>query len=385
MPDHHPYHQLMLQAVEISRRGFGHTAPNPCVGALIVRDGIVLAEGWHNVYGGPHAERMALAEAREKGVELENCTMLVTLEPCNHHGKTPPCTEAILESGIRHVIIGAMDPNPKATGGAERLRLAGVAVENGVAERECLDNINDFIHFQQSNKRPYVILKLASTLDGRIATRSGHSQWISSPKSLKKVHWLRSRVQAVMVGAGTFYQDNPRLTARAEMLGHEVQEQPLAVIVSSRLPENFTKLEFAQNNLLFHLLRERPESTIFFTARDEAASSRAEALRGLGVWVYGLETADGGLNLEQGLELLRQKYNCYYILCEGGGRLGLNLLQHDLAQELLLFQAPKILGDNQAKPIFDGRAPERMDEAIKMRIADCRPSGDDLCIRFLNN
>lgn len=376
MADHHPYHHLMLQAVELSRRGFGRTAPNPCVGALIVRDGKVLAQGWHDRYGGPHAERMALAEAAQKGVSLEGASLLVTLEPCNHHGQTPPCTEAILESGIRHVVIGAMDPNPKAAGGAERLRAAGLAVETGVAEDECRDNIKDFLHFQSASKRPYVILKLAATLDGRIATRTGQSQWVSSPASLARVHWLRERVQAVMVGAGTFSLDNPRLNARADLLGHEPQNQPLAVVLCSRLPEN---------NSRFELLRERPESTIFFTSLAETAGARAEALRGRGVTVHGLDGEAGHLDLEEALEFLLARHACRYVLCEGGGKLGLALLRRGLADEFLLFLAPKILGDGEARPLFSGLAPEHMDEALKLRIAGTERSGDDVCVRLLRD
>lgn len=370
----HPYHKLMLQAVELSRRGFGRTAPNPCVGAMIVRDGAVLAEGWHDFYGGPHAERAALADAAAKGVDLAGCSLLVTLEPCNHHGKTPPCTEAIIESGIRHVLIGAMDPNPKAAGGAERLRAAGLKVETGLAERECLDNIKDFLHFQSGASRPYVLLKLASTLDGRIATRSGQSQWISSPESLGRVHWLRSRVDAVLVGSGTFMQDNPRLNARAELLGIEPERQPIAVVLSSRLPEN---------NSDFALLRERPESTIFFTASGEAGTERGKALRALGASVHGLDKGPGGLDIAQALEILQGEHACRYVMCEGGGRLGLELLRQGLAHELLLFMAPKILGDAMARPLFDGLAPQHMDEALKLRIAGTSKSGPDICIRLL--
>lgn len=373
MPVLHPYHQLMLQAVELSRRGFGRAAPNPCVGALIVRDGEVLAQGWHDVYGGPHAERAALADAAQKGVSLEGASLLVTLEPCNHHGKTPPCTEAILASGIRHVVVGALDPNPKACGGAERLRAAGLNVETGVAEAECLDNIRDFMHFQSGSPLPYVILKLASTLDGRIAARSGHSQWVSSPESRQRVHWLRSRVQAVLVGSGTFTQDDPLLDARADMLGQRAENQPLAVVAASRLPQNYSSAR---------LLRERPKNTIFFTAEAEAAGPKGAELRALGAEARGLPAGPGGLDLTDGLEYLRRERGCLYVMCEGGGRLGLSLLRDGLAHEFLLFQAPKILGDNMARPLFDGLAPERMDEALVLRPAGSERLGGDICLRF---
>lgn len=374
----HPMRQLMLQAIELSRQAFGRAAPNPCVGALIVRENTVLAQGWHDACGGPHAERMALAEAAAKGLDLSDCTMLVTLEPCNHYGRTSPCTEAILESGIKHVVVGTRDPNPRAAGGIERLRAAGLKVEVGVAEQECLDNIRDFLHFQSGEKRPYLILKLASTLDGRIATRNGHSQWISSPASLKKVHWLRSRVQAVMVGSGTFFQDNPRLTARGDFIDCGPLVQPLAVVLTSSLPA-------IENKKHFNLLRERAESTIFFTTQQEAAGEKARQLRADGVFVHAVAHSQSGLSFAEISEVLWQEHACRYVLCEGGGKLGLELLRQEQADELLLFLAPKILGDNQASPLFDGLTPHTMDEALQLRLAGSFMSGSDIGLRFLRN
>lgn len=367
----HPCYPFMLEAIRLSRNGFGLTAPNPCVGAVLVRDNQIVASGWHTAYGQPHAERAALADARQKGIDPAGCTMIVTLEPCSHHGKTPPCTEAVLEAGIRHVVIGAMDPNPVAAGGAEFLSNHGINVETGIAGQECEDNIADFLLFQRS-ARPYLILKLASTLDGRIATRNGHSQWISGQAALERVHWLRSRVQAVMVGGGTFYADDPLLTAR---LGADSNSaQPLAVVVTSRLPDNFSQ---------FRLLRERPGSTIFFTSHAEAVTTRAGTLREAGVAIYPLEANDAGLNLRQGLEILRQQHKCWYVMCEGGGKLGLSLLQNGLADEFVLHLSPKILGDSEARPLFNGRSPLHMDEAMKMRITGSFPLGEDLCIKLM--
>ncbi len=384
------YHTLMLQAVELSRNGFGRAAPNPCVGALLLRGGEVVAQGWHTACGQAHAEREALAAARAKGVDPSSCVMLVTLEPCNHHGKTPPCTEAILEAGIKHVIIGALDPNPVAAGGADRLRQAGVLVETGIAEQECLDNIADFILFKRA-ARAYLTLKLAATLDGRIATRGGHSQWISGPEALARVHWLRSRVQAVMVGGNTLYEDDPLLTARPEQFGAAAvvpsassmpagggvcgkMEQPLAVAVTTRLPENNSPLR---------LLRERASSTIFFTNHAEASGAKAEALRRRGAVVYGLDANASGLDLNEALTILRSRHNCWHVLCEGGGRLGLSLLQSGLADEFDLHLAPKILADNQARPLFDGLSPQHMGEALRLRLAGSRRLGDDLCLKFM--
>lgn len=371
----------MLQAVTLAGKARWQTCPNPCVGALLVKDGAAVASGWHKGPGLPHAEIEALEDARAKGVNPADCTLVVTLEPCRHFGKTPPCTDAILDVGIRHVVVGALDPNPEASGGAELLRSKGVTVETGVAEQACLDSIDDFVTWQTTDL-PYTLLKLASTIDGRIATRTGHSKWISSAETRGRVHELRRHMQALIVGGNTFYQDDPQLTCR---LGGDSQElcprQPLAVVVTSRLPEA---------GLSLHLLKERADQTIFWTTVAAAASPKAEALRRKGVRVIGLSSyarpnARGHgmraeLDLSEGLAYLRRDLDCRYVLCEGGGRLGLALLDKSLARELHLHLAPKIIGDNEATPLFDGRAPIQIDEALQLRIADTVASGDDIVI-----
>jgi diaminohydroxyphosphoribosylaminopyrimidine deaminase/5-amino-6-(5-phosphoribosylamino)uracil reductase len=199
----HPYHDLMLQAVALAAESRWQTCPNPNVGALLVKDGQVLASGRHKGPGLPHAEVEALRDAAAKGVNPADCTLVVTLEPCRHHGKTPPCTEAILRAGIRHVVVGANDPNPEAAGGAAILREAGVEVECGVALDPCLDLIDDFLTWQRTDL-PYTLLKLASTLDGRIASRNGHSKWITCEETRRRVHALRRHMQAILVGGNTF-------------------------------------------------------------------------------------------------------------------------------------------------------------------------------------
>ena len=379
----HSFYPLMLHAVEIARQSRWQTAPNPCVGALLVKKGEIVASGWHKGPGQPHAEIEALRNAALKGIEPAECTMVVTLEPCRHYGKTPPCTEAVLKAGIRHVIIGALDPNPEASGGADILSAAGVQVETGIALDECLDLIDDFTTWQTTDL-PYTLLKLASTLDGRIATRTGHSQWVSSPESRKLVHILRGMVQAVIVGGNTFYKDDPQLTCRLDDSCTHPAHQPLAVIVTSRLPD-------ADDG--YFLLRERPESTIFWTSVEAAAGKKAEALRRKRIRVFGLpyarpaqvgvqaaEPEPSGLNLGIGLRYLRKEHNCFYVLCEGGGRLSLSLLQAELVQEMHLHLSPKVLGDNAASPLFDGLAPLRMDDALPLRILDMGISGGDAVI-----
>ncbi|MCG8529606.1 MAG: bifunctional diaminohydroxyphosphoribosylaminopyrimidine deaminase/5-amino-6-(5-phosphoribosylamino)uracil reductase RibD [Desulfovibrionales bacterium] len=361
-----PNAQFMRRAIELAEQGRGSAAPNPTVGAVLVSDGHIVAEGYHTACGQPHAEIECLRAAQQAGVNPADCTMYVTLEPCNHYGKTPPCSKAILEAGISHVVIGLMDPNPKAKGGAEFLQEHGVVVEKGVLEDECRELVKDFLHWI-ATPYPYTLLKLASTLDGKIATRTGHSQWISGEASRTHVHALRKKVDAVIVGGETFRADNPQLTCRLE----GVVKQPLAVIVTSHLPES---------PAAFRLLTERPEQVIFWTNEKTALSEAASTLQALGCTVKSLPDADEKLDLRAGLAWLRQEKNCHYTLCEGGGNLALSLLESNLVNEFELHMAPKIVGDENAPDIFSGRSIATMHEALQLQIVNTERSGEDVII-----
>lgn len=351
------YVHLMRRAVELARRGCFKTFPNPMVGAVLARDGRILAEGWHHAAGQPHAEIDCLENARKNGIDPAGCTLAVTLEPCRHHGKTPPCADAVREAGITTLVYGAGDPNPEAAGGAELLAAAGLEVVGPVLERECLDLIADFTVWQTTD-RPYVFLKLAATLDGRIATRNGNSQWISNPASRGRVQKLRQGIGAchgaVLIGGGTFRGDNPRLSV------HDGGEpQPLACIITSRLPKPDAD---------FHLLRERASETIFFASPAAAASTTAEALRKLGCRVLAMGPGEGGgLDFGALFHIIRQDLGCPYVLCEGGGRLAMALLENGCVDEFHLHLAPMILGDEEARPLFRGREPLSLEEALRMR------------------
>jgi len=363
----HPFISFMQRAAALAERGRWDVAPNPTVGALLVRDEKVVAEGWHAVFGGPHAEINCLADARAKGVNPSDCTLVVTLEPCNHTGKTPPCTQAILDAGIRHVVIGMADPNPAAGGGAAMLAEHGVQVEMGVGESFCRDLAADFLAWQRGF--PFVILKMAATLDGRIATRTGNSRWISGKEARLEVHTLRAAIGraggAVLIGNNTLLADNPQLTARDVPF----VRQPLAASIGSRLP--------SKNNLF--LLKERPAETILFTTSAGAASTRAAALREQGIRVVPLGewNAPGGKDLEQALRWLHDEAGCHYVLCEGGATLGLSLLDAGLVDELSLYFSPEILGDNEARPLFAGRTPQSMSDALRLRTMKCELVGED--------
>ncbi len=362
---------FMREALELAERGRWHTAPNPTVGAVLVRDGHVVARGWHERYGSAHAEVRCLQDAVANGIDPATCTLVVTLEPCHHHGKTPPCTEAILKTGIRHVVLGTLDPTTEAGGGAAFLRSQGIRVDTGVEEQACRDAIADFLVWQQT-ERPYVILKLASTLDGRIAARSGHPQWISCAATLRHVHELRCGIGfaggAVMVGSNTLTADNPRLSARL----HDdalAERQPLAVVLASRLPMS--------DNL--HLTSERVRETVYFTTASGAATPRAAVLRERGASVIGLDDwkSPTGKDISTALRWLRTEKQCRYVLCEGGGKLGLSLLEAGFVDELRLHFSPLVLGDAEARALFSGRSPLGLEEALRLRLVNTRLCGED--------
>ena len=358
----------MLGAASLALLGKFRAAPNPCVGAALVRDGSIVAQGWHAGCGKPHAEVEALEDARKRGVDPAQCSLFVTLEPCNHHGRTPPCTEAILTAGIRHVVVGARDPNPDvAGGGIDHLRSRGVQVETGVAEEACQDLVADFLVWKTTS-RPYNYLKLAASLDGKIAARTGRSQWISGEQSRALVHELRSEVGAVIVGGDTFRTDDPQLTCRLDLQDQEIR-QPLAVVVTSRLPAVGEQRR---------LLLERPGETLFWTTPEAAQSSRARALEQLGCRVWGMPPAGRGLDLAAGYERLRAECGCLYTQCEGGGRLGLSLIEAGLVDEFWLFLAPRILGDAQGISLFSGREASSMGDSLALRLAESGQLGEDL-------
>lgn len=363
---------FMARALELAERGRGSVTPNPRVGAVLVRQGEIVAEGWHKVFGGPHAEVECLRDAEAKGVDPAGGTMYVTLEPCNHFGKTPPCSRRLLESGVARVVVGCLDPNPEAGGGAELLRQNGVAVTVGVLEAACRDAIADFVTWKTKG-RPFVSLKLAMTLDGRIATRTGDSGWVSGEASRARVHAMRAASQAVMVGGGTLRADNPRLTHRLPA-GHALSRnpQPLAVVVTRKLPAPKAPLA---------LLTDRPDRLVLLTDEATAAGAAAAKLAAMGVRVWGLPRgADGSLSLLPGLARLRQDASVYTLLCEGGGGLAGSLLTQGLVDELTIFYAPKVLGDAEARPGFSGRVAPRMAQAAGFRFDRTERVGEDLMV-----
>lgn len=367
------YAVFMQEAIRQAQRSQWLTYPNPCVGAVLVQDEKIVARGWHHVAGQPHAEVECLNDAREKGIDPALCTLVVTLEPCKHQGKTPPCTEAILKAGIKKVVIGYLDPTDEAGGGAEILREHGLEVVGPVCAEACRDLIADFLVWKTMD-RPYLLLKMAATMDGRIATRTGQSQWISCEASREAVHRLRQKIgQAgglVLVGGKTFRQDNPQLTFR--LPDQPQTPQPLACVLTSHLPQ--ARDEFA-------LLQERPKETIFLASAAAAASTQAQELRKLGVRVFPIpQYINGSTDLRGLLKNLYHELHCPYVLCEGGGELAVSLLEEQLVDEFHLHLAPTFLADNDALPLFTNRMPLTLAEAIFLRCTGCEQVGNDVHI-----
>jgi len=318
--------KYMKLAIREAYKAKGRTLPNPAVGAVLVKNGRVISEGYHRKAGAPHAEVVAIEKA---GKNAEGSTLYVTLEPCNHYGRTPPCTQRIISSGIRRVVIGIRDPNPVASGGVERLKGAGIEVTVGVLKKQCFELIDDFV-VNLKERRAFLHLKLASTLDGKIADSEGNSKWITSEVSRRKVHSLRKMHNAVMVGVGTVLKDNPKLTVR----DIEVEKQPLAVVVDRnlRIPVNS------------YLVKERSQELIVVTSQESLFSYKAGILRDLGVRLLPVYDLGGKLDLREALQTLMEEFCVYSVLCEGGAGLSSSLLSQDLVDKLTVFYAPKVMG-----------------------------------------
>jgi diaminohydroxyphosphoribosylaminopyrimidine deaminase/5-amino-6-(5-phosphoribosylamino)uracil reductase len=322
--------EWMRRALALAPRGWGRVAPNPMVGCVLVRDGAVVGEGWHTEYGRPHAEREALAAA---GDAARGATAYVTLEPCSHFGKTPPCTDGLIEAGVRRAVFAAYDPNPKAAGGGEVLRAAGIDVTGGVEERAARDGNAVFFHAHsaEGQRRPFVALKLALSLDARIADRERRSVWITGDEARAETHRLRTGFDAVAVGIGTALADDPRLTAR----GSVVPRIPPARVVFDRA----LRLPLDSN-----LVRTAREILVIAVGAEDAPGERREALEAAGVRV--LTSADG---LERTLETLREA-GIRSMFVEGGAEIAGALLRAGLVDRLYLFYAPVLLGPDALSP-----------------------------------
>jgi diaminohydroxyphosphoribosylaminopyrimidine deaminase / 5-amino-6-(5-phosphoribosylamino)uracil reductase len=315
------------RARELARRGWGHTFTNPLVGCVIVGSDGVVVEGHHGAFGGPHAEIVALEAARSRA---EGGTVYVSLEPCNHHAKTPPCTHALIEAGVRRVVYGARDPGAQSGGGASRLREAGIEVVGPVwSDREARAENPIFFHLERHDS-PFVALKLAISLDGCIAARTGERTRVTGAEAEREVHRLRAGHDAVMVGAGTIRTDDPLLTPRLAEPGRTI---PRRIVLDSEgsLPSDAA------------LLRDHERAPVHVFVREEVSEAALERLEAAGAHVHPVHRSTAGLALDQVLEACWD-LGIRSILCEGGGRVAESLLREDRVHRFYVFIAPKTLG-----------------------------------------
>jgi diaminohydroxyphosphoribosylaminopyrimidine deaminase/5-amino-6-(5-phosphoribosylamino)uracil reductase len=356
--------RFMREAIRQARRGLGRTSPNPAVGAVLVRDGSVLASGFHRKAGEDHAEIEVLKKV--VGQVRGEDTLYVTLEPCNHHGKTPPCTEAILKSGIKRVVVGMKDPNPKVAGdGCDFLVRHGIEVTTGVMAPECRRLNEAFIKFVTTD-RPFVMVKSALTLDGWTATSTGHSKWITNEKSRRFVHRIRARVDGIMVGIGTILVDDPLLTVR---LGGRRTRNPVRIIVD-------THLKIPPNA---HALNENLQGKTIIAVSRLVPTEMMRDLEKENVSILTCKEKDGRIDLRDLLALLG-KMSITSVLVEGGAGIVGSMIRDRLVDKFYIFHAPKLLGGSDGLPMASGPGPRFMDGCLNMKEVKVRRFDGDVLI-----
>lgn len=353
----------MERALELAKKGAGYTNPNPLVGAVIVKDGKVIGEGYHEKYGSNHAEINAFNNATE---DVEGATMYVTLEPCSHFGKTPPCANAIVEKGIKKVVIALEDPNPEVAGnGIKILKDNGIEVVTGVLEEES-KKLNEIFLKYITTKLPFCILKSAMTLDGKIATNSGDSKWITNEESRKYVHLLRHRVSAIMVGIGTILQDNPYLNTRLE---DGKGSDPIRVIVDSN----------ARIPLESNVLNINSESKTIIATTELAPKSKIKNLQDMGAEVIITPLLNNQVDLNYLMKALGER-KVDSVLLEGGSQLNYSAIEAGIVDKVNFFIAPKIIGGKEAKTPVEGKGRNYMKDAIILNKIQVHKFHDDVMI-----
>lgn len=357
--------QFMHQAMSLAQKGEGAVNPNPLVGALVVIDGSVVAEGYHARYGDLHAERNAFADAERRGVDCAGATMYVTLEPCCHHGHQPPCTEAVIAHHIRRVVVGLLDPNPLVAGkGLQLLREAGIEVDVVDADsplaRELRLQNRVFLRFITSH-RPWVVAKYAMTLDGKVCTHTGDSRWISGPESRQRVHQLRKSLTGIVCGSGTVLADDPMLNTR--IADEPEARNPIRIVVDRRL----------RIPLDCQMVKTAHQQQTIVAYADGADAEKLELLQQAGVVLWCCNTLDD-LLVRAGQERIDS------LLLEGGGTLCEAFFREGLVDEVYAFVAPKIVGGAEAKTPVEGRGVARMAEARPLYDVSVEQIADDVLI-----
>lgn len=360
--------QFMKRAIELAKQGAGWTAPNPLVGAVVVKNGRVIGEGYHRKYGELHAERNALAACTE---DPAGATLYVTLEPCCHYGKTPPCTEIIIEKKIAKVVIGSRDPNPKVAGkGARILREHGIEVVEDYM-REACDALNPVFFHYITTKTPYVVLKFAMTLDGKIATRTGASKWITGEAARNHVHQLRGRYAGILAGIGTVLADDPMLNCRIDGA-----HQPLRIILDShlRIPMGSRLVRSAKEYPLLIVCNE--------SNRDrEEGTSRIQKLEEAGAKVWTLPEKNGHPDLNVLMQRLGEE-KIDSVLIEGGGTVNEAALKAHIVHHVYAYIAPKIFGGEDAKTPVEGSGIRLPQECANLRLAKITVLLNDMLLEY---
>lgn len=373
-PDHRLARRMLDIAARAAMRSAGDVEPNPLVGCVIARDDAVLAIGSHKRFGGLHAEREALASCRDRGIDPRGATMYVTLEPCRHFGKQPPCSEAVIEAGIARVIYAAPDPGEQSGGGAQLLREAGIEATHAPVS-PLADACSEPFRLRTRLGRPWVIAKWAQTIDGRIATSLGESQWISGESSRARVHRIRSRVDAMLTGLGTINADDPMLTARGVPRVRRVAKR---VVID---PQMDLALDAA-------VVRTAGDIPTFLACSKELATAgimlhKRLALEAAGVEIIGVPgTLHGRLDLNQLLETLWSKMGVATVLVEAGGGVLGSLLALDLIDEAVVYIAPMLLGDSRARPPMAGRDAPSLADGVKFELRRARRTGPDIELTY---
>lgn len=364
----------MYQALALAEQGRGLVEPNPMVGCVLVKDGHELGRGYHSMFGAPHAEAHALQDATRRGESVQGATVYVTLEPCSHFGKTPPCADALVEAHVARVVIAMVDPNPRVAGtGIERLREAGIEVVVGVCQQQA-QQLNEPFTKRVTTGLPWVIAKWASTLDGKVATHTGQSKWISSEASRRLVHEMRSRVDAVMVGVGTVLADDPQLTAR------DVQIKRIArrVVIDPelRMPP-LSKLALGGE------AGDPPVTIGICNEVYNGPSQRIKDYTDHGISFMPLPRRENHyLEVEPLLRHLAEAHNATNVLVEGGAALIGSMLDQGLIDQVLVFVAPKLLGDERATPAVTGQLRDHIDQSTILELRDIQRIDDDVLLDY---
>ena len=370
-----PEEKYMRRAIELAKKGSGHVNPNPLVGAVIVRDGEIIGEGYHECYGQLHAERNAIANAKKRGNSLEGSTIYVTLEPCCHYGKTPPCTEAIIEEKIARVVVGSDDPNPLVSGkGFQMLREKGIEVIPHFLKEECDEMNHVFFHYIRTGI-PYVAMKYAMTMDGKIACYTGDSKWVTGEESRAHVQTLRNHYKGIMAGIGTVLADDPMLNCRIEG-----GRDPIRIIADSHLRIPMDS----------QLVRTAGQQPLIIACLPDADEEKAAQLQEKGVEVLripGVTTAD--ITEEQkeviSLPVLMKELGARKIdgiLLEGGGQLNESALQAGIVDRIYCYIAPKIFGGAQAKTPVEGQGLTRAADAWQFKRIGMQEFGQDILLEY---